>query len=215
MTADWGARWSRTAGGRMRVDAFVLKIPLAGSLVVQLSVAQATRSLATLLAGGITLVESWEIAAESITNRELRRRIRELTQYRLTPNHNNVLIIGDHARRPNNMFQLRTRHKSPTAPLRSKLQQTGSPAASPACTRCLVPTVPASLPQAPSISPPTHPNSVPNGLRSLATAANCPARSPPTPAIDATSPQLPDALPDSARQSAHAPFLDCNATKLY
>jgi type IV pilus assembly protein PilC len=36
--------------------------------------AQATRSLSTLLAGGITLVESWEIAAESITNRELRRK---------------------------------------------------------------------------------------------------------------------------------------------
>jgi len=51
-----------------------LKIPLAGKLVVQMSVAQATRSLATLLAGGITIVESWEIAAESITNRELRRR---------------------------------------------------------------------------------------------------------------------------------------------
>jgi type IV pilus assembly protein PilC len=39
-----------------------------------MSVAQATRSLATLLAGGITLVESWEIASESITNLELRRR---------------------------------------------------------------------------------------------------------------------------------------------
>ena len=66
--------WSRTEAGRLRVDALILKIPLAGSLVVQLSIAQATRSLATLLAGGITLVESWEIAAESITNRELRRR---------------------------------------------------------------------------------------------------------------------------------------------
>ena len=66
--------WSRTSSGRMQVDALLLKIPLAGNLVVQLSVAQATRSLATLLAGGITLVESWEIAAESITNRELRRR---------------------------------------------------------------------------------------------------------------------------------------------
>lgn len=66
--------WSRTASGRLTVDALILRIPLAGNLVVQLSVAQATRSLATLLAGGITLVESWEIAAESITNRELRRR---------------------------------------------------------------------------------------------------------------------------------------------
>src|SRR5258705_12534465 len=66
--------WSRMPSGRLRINAFVLKVPLAGSLVVQLSVAQATRSLATLLAGGIPLVESWEIAGESITNRELRRR---------------------------------------------------------------------------------------------------------------------------------------------
>lgn len=70
--------WSRTAGGKQKLDAFILKIPLVGKLVVQLSVAQATRSLATLLAGGITIVESWEIAAESITNRELRRRSSEI-----------------------------------------------------------------------------------------------------------------------------------------
>src|SRR6185503_9574738 len=56
------------------IDRLKLKIPIAGKLLVQLSVAQAARSLATLLAGGITLVESWEIAAESITNLELRRR---------------------------------------------------------------------------------------------------------------------------------------------
>ena len=66
--------WSRTESGRLRLDALITRIPLAGNLVIQLSIAQATRSLATLLAGGITLVESWEIAAESITNRELRRR---------------------------------------------------------------------------------------------------------------------------------------------
>jgi type IV pilus assembly protein PilC len=66
--------WSRTPGGRLTLDRWKLKIPLAGKLLVQLSVAQAARSLATLLAGGITLVESWEIAAESITNLELRRR---------------------------------------------------------------------------------------------------------------------------------------------
>ena len=66
--------WSRTLSGRMKLDAFILKVPFAGRLVVQLSVAQATRSLATLLAGGITLVESWEIASESISNRELRRK---------------------------------------------------------------------------------------------------------------------------------------------
>lgn len=66
--------WTRTPSGRLTVDRTLLKIPLAGQLLVQLSVAQASRSLATLLAGGIPLVESWEIAAGSITNRELRRR---------------------------------------------------------------------------------------------------------------------------------------------
>jgi type IV pilus assembly protein PilC len=66
--------WSRTPSGRLTIDTVMLKVPLVGKLLVQLSVAQAARSLATLLAGGITLVESWEIAAESITNLELRRR---------------------------------------------------------------------------------------------------------------------------------------------
>ena len=66
--------WARTPSGRMTVDRTLLKIPLVGKLLQQVAVAQATRSLATLLAGGITLVESWEIAAESITNRELRRK---------------------------------------------------------------------------------------------------------------------------------------------
>src|SRR6266567_4568776 len=66
--------WSRTPSGRLTIDRSLLKLPLAGKLLVQLAVAQASRSLATLLAGGITLVESWEIAAESITNLELRRR---------------------------------------------------------------------------------------------------------------------------------------------
>ena len=70
--------WSRTPSGKLQLSALVLKVPLAGSLAVQLSVAQVTRSLATLLAGGITLVESWEIASESITNLELRRRSSEI-----------------------------------------------------------------------------------------------------------------------------------------
>jgi type IV pilus assembly protein PilC len=66
--------WIRTPSGRLQRDALMVKTPLVGSLLIQLSVAQAARSLATLLAGGITLVESWEIAAESITNLELQRR---------------------------------------------------------------------------------------------------------------------------------------------
>lgn len=66
--------WSRTESGRLVIDSFLLRVPIVGKLITQLTVAQTTRSLSTLLAGGITLVDSWEIASESITNKELRRR---------------------------------------------------------------------------------------------------------------------------------------------
>ncbi|HYH85510.1 MAG TPA: type II secretion system F family protein [Pyrinomonadaceae bacterium] len=66
--------WTRTPGGALAVDRILLKLPIVSALLKQLAVAQVTRSLATLLAGGITLVESWEIAAESVTNKELRAR---------------------------------------------------------------------------------------------------------------------------------------------
>ncbi|HEV3469421.1 MAG TPA: type II secretion system F family protein [Pyrinomonadaceae bacterium] len=66
--------WTRTPSGGLALDRFLLRLPIVGQLVRQLAIAQVTRSLATLLAGGITLVESWEIAAEAITNRELRTR---------------------------------------------------------------------------------------------------------------------------------------------
>jgi type IV pilus assembly protein PilC len=66
--------WSRTPAGRLSIDSLLLKLPIGGKLLVQMSTSQVARSLATLLAGGITLVESWEIAAESITNMDLRTR---------------------------------------------------------------------------------------------------------------------------------------------
>ncbi|HYE15077.1 MAG TPA: type II secretion system F family protein [Pyrinomonadaceae bacterium] len=66
--------WSKTPGGALAIDRLLLRLPIVSVLIKQLAVAQVTRSLATLLAGGITLVESWEIAAESITNKELRAR---------------------------------------------------------------------------------------------------------------------------------------------
>src|SRR5207249_3263642 len=58
--------WSRAAQGRVTIDAFLRRSPVAGQLMVQLAVTRPPRSLATLLAGGITLVESWEIESESV-----------------------------------------------------------------------------------------------------------------------------------------------------
>lgn len=69
-----GLVWLKTPRGRLRFDAFLLKLPFVGELVRQLTTAQLCRSLSTLLSGGITVPEAWEIGAQSIGNTELRRR---------------------------------------------------------------------------------------------------------------------------------------------
>jgi type IV pilus assembly protein PilC len=65
--------WRRTENGRRMMDHWVLKIPIVGDLVRQMTTAQLARSLATLLAGGITLVESFQVALASVANRDLLR----------------------------------------------------------------------------------------------------------------------------------------------
>lgn len=64
--------WRASQRGRRTLDGVLLKVPVVGDLIKQTTTAQLTRSLATLLQGGITLIESFEIAAEAISNRRLR-----------------------------------------------------------------------------------------------------------------------------------------------
>jgi type IV pilus assembly protein PilC len=63
--------WYKTEGGRKRVDANILRVPLVGSLVVGYQVSSITRTLATILSGGIPIIQALEMVARSITNREI------------------------------------------------------------------------------------------------------------------------------------------------
>jgi type IV pilus assembly protein PilC len=65
--------WLRTPGGKLLVHKLLLKIPLIGTLIRQMTTAQLARSLSTLLAGGITVPDSWDISSQAINNLELRR----------------------------------------------------------------------------------------------------------------------------------------------
>lgn len=65
--------WRRTEKGRRTLDRWILKLPIVGDLIKQMTTAQLSRSLATLLHGGITLVESFQIALSSVTNHELKK----------------------------------------------------------------------------------------------------------------------------------------------
>ena len=66
--------WLRTERGKMMLHRFLLKLPVGGVLIRNMATSQLARSLSTLLSGGITVPDSWEIAAQALNNLELRQR---------------------------------------------------------------------------------------------------------------------------------------------
>ncbi len=66
--------WLRTERGKLILHRFLLKIPIAGNLIRNMATSQLARSLSTLLSGGITVPDSWDIASQALNNLELRQR---------------------------------------------------------------------------------------------------------------------------------------------
>ncbi len=66
--------WLRTYNGKLILHKLLLRIPIGGQLIRNMTTAQLSRSLSTLLSGGITVPDSWEISSQAINNLELRRR---------------------------------------------------------------------------------------------------------------------------------------------
>jgi general secretion pathway protein F len=61
-------RWTRSETGKPQWDRFVLKLPVFGPLIRQLSVARFARTLATLLKSGVPLLTALDIVKNVITN---------------------------------------------------------------------------------------------------------------------------------------------------
>lgn len=83
-----GALWIRQPGSRKRLDAMLLKVPFAGTLATKFATAQVARTVATLLTGGIPLVNAVETASKAIANRavaealtDVARQVREGTGF--------------------------------------------------------------------------------------------------------------------------------------
>ena len=66
-----GYRWSKTDAGAGAVDRLRLGIPLLGVIWLKYQVALFSRTLSTLLTGGLPLVPSLETAARSISSRQI------------------------------------------------------------------------------------------------------------------------------------------------
>jgi len=72
--------WWKQPGQRTRIDRMLLELPWAGATVRKFSTAQLARTLATLLGGGIPLVNALEIAGRSMSNRHLASELVDVTR---------------------------------------------------------------------------------------------------------------------------------------
>lgn len=61
-------RYLQTPGGRARYDRFKLKMPVIGELNRKIVVARFTRTLGTLIASGVPIMQSLEVVAKAIDN---------------------------------------------------------------------------------------------------------------------------------------------------
>jgi type IV pilus assembly protein PilC len=63
--------WLRQPGSGVKVDRTLLRIPFIGGLMRMYATSQLARTLSTLLAGGLPLLNALEVAAHSIGNRAM------------------------------------------------------------------------------------------------------------------------------------------------
>jgi type IV pilus assembly protein PilC len=67
--------WLKRPGQRQRFDRWILRLPALGPVVRKFATSQASRTLATLLGGGIPLVNAIDVAARSIKNQYIAREL--------------------------------------------------------------------------------------------------------------------------------------------
>ena len=60
--------WVRMPGQRARLDRLILKLPMLGPIAQKFSTSQGARTLATLLGGGIPLVNALDVTSRSLSN---------------------------------------------------------------------------------------------------------------------------------------------------
>ena len=72
--------WSRTDDGGATFDRLKFKLPVIGDTLLKFQVAQFSRTLATLLTGGTTLVTALQTASDALTSKLLRLTILRATQ---------------------------------------------------------------------------------------------------------------------------------------
>jgi type IV pilus assembly protein PilC len=60
--------WYRTPAGRMTIDTLLLKVPILGNVLRKIAVARFTRTLGTLIASGVPILEALDITSRTAGN---------------------------------------------------------------------------------------------------------------------------------------------------
>ncbi len=84
LVASTGITWARTPGGRERLDALVLRLPMVGTIVRYTIVERYLRTLATLARAGVPITTTLDVAADAVGNAEFRRGLQSVREATLT-----------------------------------------------------------------------------------------------------------------------------------
>jgi general secretion pathway protein F len=71
------ARWSKSETGRPRWHGVILRMPMAGDIIRQLSVSRFSRTLGTMLSSGVPMLRALETSKEILRNVVLRRAVED------------------------------------------------------------------------------------------------------------------------------------------
>ncbi len=70
-------QWTNSENGRPKWDAIKLKLPVSGELTRMIAVSRFTRTLSTLLAGGVPMLNAMDIVKNVVNNEVLAKAVRE------------------------------------------------------------------------------------------------------------------------------------------
>ena len=70
-----GLTWFRRPGQRVRIDRAMLSLPWIGDIARKFATSQMARTMATLLSGGIPLVQALDVSARSVSNQFIAREL--------------------------------------------------------------------------------------------------------------------------------------------
>jgi type IV pilus assembly protein PilC len=73
--------WVKQPGQRRRLDRAILRVPMVGPIAQKFSTSQGARTLATLLGGGIPLVNALEVTSRSLSNQHMAAELMSAAQH--------------------------------------------------------------------------------------------------------------------------------------